>query len=811
MRRLLIPSLILAALLIIVLTALTWLASVWEDRVNAFIQQSLQERLVPEIDSLDTRVTFLHHFPHPCLKIRYLSVSENLDSNTIKVAAVEHAHVQFNLIKYLWRSEYEFKNISVPKAELRFLTNSEGKNTPLFRRREAHEKTDRDLPTITFPEIILKNVVVHSDNDYKNSQTGLQLHEVRMQGKMENDELHFHTYMDGILDSLNRGGHTLVSSKPIQVNIDFAFDDKSKKSSFNNGTLRLYESEFDLTGSILSEYPNGHVINFELTGKNDFDALIGMFPKHLHGKFRQANPNSISEATFRFSGLVNPKRRARTDVAVKVEDAILISNEHDVRLNNLNFDAGYTTGDLHAPESTVVSLKNLEATLNDRPIFVDFELENLKHPKVKTDFDINMDLQDFQRLFPLPQFEELGGILLLKGKYETPESDSHFDGISHLEGSIVLKNDQIIIKKPHIEIAQMNGEVRLDGDQLLFNNIAGLVSGSPILIKGGVTNLYRLFIENNNQLQFDLDIHSSRVNFNRLVASLADLPKSKKSKSKNPLNFPNYIEGKIALSAPHLTYKNIIGKNFSTQIIVQNEQVIIPKLYLAALDGEILLDARMEQDYKDHYVAYSNLKINNLNTQKLLTLFNNFGQKVITDDNVRGSLSAELQLYGEIDERLQFLPDEFGYDAVFSLTKAELIQFEPVMKAFNFLKKASKHVYIDDLEGRATYRHLHLVVPELRFNSNLTSVALHGHRTPDENMNFLFKVNLIDLFFKSNEQKIREVKNGKQKQGGVHVLVKGQPEDLKVRPRGRKYWESNGGEILALYKDRRDRYFGWGD
>ena len=807
MRRLLKPSLIVVSFILILLIGLTYLASIGNEKVDAFIQSSLQKHLIPQIDSLETRVTFLHHFPHPCLKINYLSLSSTIDSNRIQVASIEHAHLQFNLFKYLWRGQYEFKDINVPKAQLKFFTNQEGTSTALFRRVENTKKDIRQLPTIKFPNIVLKNTNVQLNNEYKKNQTGLQFDDTRLEGKLENQQLQLQVFMNGVIDSLNRNEHTILSNKPIQFNVDYIFDEVSKKSSFSGGTLRLHESEFTIIGSILSDYPNGQIINFELNGKNDFDALIGLFPQYWQGKFRQANPHSSSQATFLFSGLVNPKKRARVDITTKVEDAILISNDYDVQLDKLGFEATYTNGDLHAPESTVLKLGKLSATLNNRPIFIDFEVKNSKHPKIKTDFDINMDLRDFQRLFPLQAFEELGGILQLKGKYRTPPSDSYFDGISELRGSIVFDNDQIVIKKPHIEVAQLNGQILLKDNQLHLKNIKGLVTDSPIAIEGKVSNLYRLFIENKHPLNFDLNIHSSKVNFNQLVASLADLPRNKKSKSKNPLNFPSFIEGKIQLSAPLLSYKNITAKDFSTNILVKNEQIIIPNLYLDALDGKIMLDARMERGYKDHYILHSNLKVNKINTQKLLTLFNNFGQKVITDDNVKGSLSTEMQLYGEIDQSLKFLPDEFGYDATFSLKNAELIQFEPVMKAFHFLKKASKHVYIDDLEGRATYRHLHLVVPELQFNSNLTSVALHGHRKPNEQMNFLFKINLIDLFFKSNEQKIREVRRGKQKAGGTHVLVKGWPNDLKVRPKGKKYWGSNQKEVAVLYEDRRNRYF----
>ena len=64
----------------------------------------------------------------------------------------------------------------------------------------------------------------------------------------------------------------------------------------------------------------------------------------------------------------------------------------------------------------------------------------------------------------------------------------------------------------------------------------------------------------------------------------------------------------------------------------------------------------------------------------MLTGFGNFGQTAITDQNLKGILSADIKLKGIISDKAAMINDSTTGTIDFSLTDGQLIKFEPVEK-----------------------------------------------------------------------------------------------------------------------------------
>lgn len=784
-------------------------AEIYNKKVQEQVKIVLQKTFYPDIHSMDVRLTFLHHFPHPCLKIKNLSFKAPQDSLTVEVLSISQAHLQLNLFQF-FKGNFVLKKVNINDARLHFSTNTQGQNIKLFKQQEANKNPDLVLK---MEDINIKNLHISSKNLYKKAGYSIRIKNTKLTGRVEKQHLFLNGDIEAHLDSLISGGRAVLKQKPLQVYSDLDYDFSYRKGYFNQSILSVGQSAFNLLGTFEPCAPNGLFLDLKLLGRNEFDGLLALLNKEFQNKIIQTNPSAKGHLELFLVGMNGPRQTARMDAVVDVSNATLTTTDFPLEMDSLNFFMSYTNGEQQNLETSALSIKNLSTYLNKYPIKVDFELNNFVVPTVETAFDIQMDLGDFQHFVSIPNIKKMGGMMNVKGFYKTPKAtDKRLFSTTQLDGHITFAHDEFALVQPPILLSDLEGQIILEDSRTSFKGVKGKLSNIPFEVKGWANNLYRLFQDYPEKIKYDVAFKCDEIYLSSVIKKLAELPKSQNSKSNNPLDFPDFISGEFRLSAPILHYKTALAKKVLIRTALHNGQVSIPQLDMHVLNGQFSLDARLQKNPFDHYVALANINISKIEPRQLLTLFNDFEQDVLLAENVKGKLSAKVQLSAEIDQQLNFLPNEFTYHADFSLEDAELIDFKPLSQAVSSVKnKAANRLLIDKLNGKALYYNLHLVVPHLRFNSNITQLEFFGYRTPNQYMDLYFELSLFD-FLKSHKRKMKEIKSKRKEKwraGGIHVQLIGLPNQMQTKLRRKKVWTQAKSEVKGRYHRQKKVFFDW--
>lgn len=797
-----------------VLTLILFLAGNFFGRkFEVQVRNAMNDAFEPQVNELDVDFSFLRHFPHPSMRICDLKLVENRDDTLRQIMSVENAEFQFDIYKFI-KGDYSLRVVKISDGELLFYTNKKGENIRPFQYNEVEEAKKKQRFELAFPKIEVENIIVRGNNEYKNAQWKVTASSADLKGELLGTKIFLSGQVNAVLDTFQKDERMVLEAVPIVINTDFKLDNEAKVSTFTNSELKIFNSEFTGKGTITTQYPVGSILDIELVGKDGFQSVLGLLPDEYLSKFKQTNPSAKFDTQLHINGLGGPMHSSKIDISMVAKDAKIEMTEYPVILDDVNFAISYTTGDDISRVDNHLVVKELSALLNDRPIFLNADVINLDTPSISMNFDVDIDLNNFHKIVPIAGIDDIGGILKLKGDYQTKgiTAANRLPDLK-LDGEILLDKNILVVGGKKFQ--NLDGKVLIKNDRLTFNKIDGTFSSIPFEVNGRAEHVYRFLFNTKENVIAKVNIYCASIYLNSVFQSLSTKGKKKQKKSSNshPLDFPDYLRGEIKIASPKMFYKDVVAKKIQARFALSKNQVSIPVLKMNILDGQFALNGRFIKNQRDNFTLYSNVNINKINTKTMLKLFNNFEQNVLTSEQIEGRLTADLKLSGELDKELKFLENDFSYRADFSLDDAELNDFETLTQAFKFLKKdEAANLRITDLQGTAIYHRNQLLVPDLQFNSNLSYITFFGKRQADEYMQWHVEVSLGDLLFKSRKKKLAELAGERKSERGkmnARVQISGMPYQLGVKPNGKDTWLAEKRSITRQFKRKKQRYFTW--
>jgi hypothetical protein len=152
-------------------------------------------------------------------------------------------------------------------------------------------------------------------------------------------------------------------------------------------------------------------------------------------------------------------------------------------------------------------------------------------------------------------------------------------------------------------------------------------------------------------------------------------------------------------------------------------------------------------------------------------------------ENVNGSLSGTTIVTGKFDKDFHVIPKSISSSSDLSMTNGEL-------KNVTQLLSLSKYLKVDDLKNLkfATIKNQieisdgKIIIPEMRIQNNALNINVSGTHTFDNEMDYLFKINLMDWFGKKLGKSADDNwENDKDKKGfNIFLRMIGKAGDIKI-------------------------------
>lgn len=522
----------------------------------------------------------------------------------------------------------------------------------------------------------------------------------------------------------------------------------------------------------------------------------------------------------------------------------------DEQIKDLRLDLGFTSSAFAITESVNLPVgeffvRELDATLKHYPHKLhDFNVDLvIEEEDIRiVDFSGELDSSDFHFLGRLKHYDfwmndilegdteiefdftsdhlRLEDLLVYQGENYIPEDYLH-EELDHLKlhGRTLLhfKNHAFhsidmyldrwdcTMKMHNCRFERFKGRIHYEDQHLTTQNFEGHIGRSDFHL-----DLY-WYLGNDPILRKEhhyVHLHSDYLDINQLLEWNPPPSKAKTVSSPTVDHDAGYTifdipfwDMNVDVDIDHLVYHQYKVRKLDLVAHMSSERhLYIDTCYLYVGDAYLDINGDFDARNPDDIYFLPNIYVENLNIDRFMVKFDNFGQDYVLSDNLHGIIKGDLTGKLHIHKDLTPMLDKSDIVIDLEILKGQLDNYQPLEYLENFFKdKNLKKVRFDTLQNTFELKNNVLTIPNMTINSSIGFIELWGTQNlnADKKMNLFFKVPLkvitkavFQKLFKRKKEEIDpdkedgiQYQDKDKKNAYVHINLLADANDYEVKLR----------------------------
>jgi hypothetical protein len=254
-----------------------------------------------------------------------------------------------------------------------------------------------------------------------------------------------------------------------------------------------------------------------------------------------------------------------------------------------------------------------------------------------------------------------------------------------------------------------------------------------------------------------------------------------------PLSIPKNVDVFVKTGIGALSYDKILMQDLRGDVQYQAQTLFVDGLYFRVFDGD--LTGITEVNFSDMSRLPFRFEgfVSRINAEKMFAGFDNFGQTEITDQNLKGSIDADLSVVGN------FIPGT-GLDSKSlwatmrtRITDGQLTNLPMLQKLSRFVDEDTlNNVRFATLENTIEIRNEVVTLPEMRILSNALNIDVAGTHHFNGNIDYSIRIALSELLSRRRRERRRNqqelgVVEDERRRISLYVYVTGTTENPQFR------------------------------
>lgn len=436
---------------------------------------------------------------------------------------------------------------------------------------------------------------------------------------------------------------------------------------------------------------------------------------------------------------------------------------------------------------------------NGKLVHYDLWFDNKPHGDTKIEFALNSDKLQLEDIFSY------------KGENYVPEDYRHeeFDDLKihgfadlHFKDSLYSADmyfDQVeaSMKIHPMRFEKFSGRVHIENEHLLLEKVKGKIGESNF-----TTNMSYYYGNDESVRKRDnhLYLASTHLDIDQLL-NYNPSPDNLKTKPEDHDSVFNIYELPFTdmtfhFDIGHLNYHRYMLDELKTKLRIQkNHFIYIDTMTLFAAGGFMDIKGYFNGSDAHHIYFSPDIKFRNVNLDKLLFKFENFGQDHVVAEQLHGQMSGKM--YGKLHMHADIVPiiDDSDIHLDIEVTNGKIENYGPMEYMADYFKdKNLSKIIFDTLRNHIDVTNGVTTIPTMVVNSSLGYVEISGKQDMNYNFEYYLKVplsmikeaSLSKLFGKKEEEFDPEVedeiiyKDESKKSRYVNIKMVGTPEDYKI-------------------------------
>lgn len=734
-------------LLIGILLLLTW---IYQDEVKAYVVDEVNKQVntVIIVDPKNIDITMIRSFPDVSVEFKNIAALDAIDAQKrdtlLRAGKVSLA---FNIVD-LFHSNYSIHNITVEDAELKLWVDKKGNDNYHFLKEDTIASTDTSHVVFALDEILLKNVLCSYNDKKEKSNYKVDFRSVSFTGDFGTEKYEFGTKADFEIKDIITGESSFFAGNAGSLDLLMEIDNTNHSYQVKTGKLKLADLSLNVSGQA-SELADNYSLDLLVKGEEiNIRSALSLLPAAYHEDIAgyESSGEFFLDGTIKgmYGDSVLPVITASFGIK---PGATIERKEGDVKLNDVALEGNFS----NEKGKDGLEISSFTASSAKSKFSGSFSFMNFKRPRYETKLSGTIDLAEMQGLLQMDTISELSGKMTISfeasGKpTKSKPSASDFRTFKTL-GNLNFENILVKMKGAKDAVDSINGRMSFDGNNVTISGFTARSAGSDLVVNGTVKNLLGYLFTDKEVLDIGGSLNSRNLDLNNLLSTGNENESDKDTNYK--LELPQRLRLNLSTSVKHLVFRKFEAVSLSGNLMMKNQRLTADPISFHSMDGSISGSGMIDASENDSLLITCHADIRSVDINQLFTQLENFGQDtdaVITDKNLRGRLSSEVNFASVWSSDLYVNENKIYTDADITIEKGELIEFKPIYELARFIKlEELEDIKFQKLSNHIEIKNRVITIPKMEINSSAANIKMSGTHDFDNMVDYHFVVDLDDL------------------------------------------------------------------
>lgn len=662
-----------------------------KDKFTRTVTETINERISGEVTFSDIDLTVLKGFPDISFEIKDLVIKDSLwHVHKTEIVNIQRTYTQISLSS-VFDGEAYIDKLTLEDGTIHLFTNEDSiSNTGVLKTDTTKTKKtkSKDNPLVNLQ---LNNINILIQHIPKKKDFLLAVDNCLLQ--IEHNDTGWAAVMDGKTEltrfSFNTDKGSFMEEMLLDVALKMEFDKAKAILTVPPQTVLLDKAPYTF-GGVFNFNDTPFLFNIDIRGVDvDYAGIHDILTPAISSKLKDIQLQKVDTVDVKLIG----KMKYRDTPYVK---ASFVVKNRDVNipkgtLSNSSFTGFFMDeveqGKGHGDPNSMVQVENFTGDYYGIPVKIkQASVKDLSDPIVRFDMTSDFNLSKLNTLLGNSSFIfsdgnahlDLNCALPIKETSEIPPS---------LWGNISFTKVDCTYKPRNLNFKNVSGKLVFKEADVILEKFKAQNGRNMVQANGTVKNLLNLYYTAPEKVVIEANVSSDKISLDEYISFLGQrnvAKNDKKSSSAQLKKFATQLDNvmensvaKINLDIKTITYKKFTADKVTSLLIVTKTDIELKDTKLKHAGGTLSLNASVKPDVNSSAVKIK-AEINHVDVQKLFASFDNFGQTAITDSNIRGNLSADVNVTGGINYSGSVVPKSLNGDVKFNLQEGHLIDFEPL-------------------------------------------------------------------------------------------------------------------------------------
>lgn len=741
LRIILITSGALIALLLLLFLGMTWYIRANKATFLKQITGQLNDRLNGTLTIADMEPSLWKSFPNVSIGLKKVVLQDSLwQQHHHALLDVDYIYVRVNTLSLL-RKHVDVNEVTLQSGTIYLYTDTTGYSNTYVLQGQSEKKKSSASKDANIEQLTFRNISFVIDNQQKFKLFHLDIHQ--LDGKMHATDTSIQfTMLSDIMSksfAFNTNKGSYLKDKKMQLNLSVIFNKHTKILTIPQQEIRIDDHPVLIAGQFgFGEKPPPFQLKINANQVLLKDAASWL-PPNISTKLSSITLTKPLDAEANLDGHMKYRDTPKVLITWKTTNNVLVSSMGE--WTDCNFTGRFNNevlpGHGHTDENSSVNLFQLSGSLAGIPLKADtIRVVNLKQPLLHG---------HFRSAFPLVNLNDADTTSPIVFKAGNADADLYYTGPvlandhtpSSLQGVVAVKQGAFTYTPRNLSFHDATATLRFTGQDLLIENVQIQTAKSNLQMDGVVKNLLNLYFTTPEKIAITWNVRSQLVDLNEFKSFLAPRRKARPSKSQQKAKMGRVSrqldvvlassDVNINVQLNKVTYQRFTAQNVKAALELTNSGILLKQIALDHAGGNMQLTGAISQQGSNNNFTM-NATVNNVHIGQLFYAFNNFGMTSLTSNNLKGNVSAKVNLKGNVLDNGSLAKNSLYGTVNFNLKNGALINFGPLADIGNFAfrKRRLDSITFENLNNTFQVQGNKVIIPPMRIASSAINIDVEG-------------------------------------------------------------------------------------